>query len=141
MRRSNKSPDAPLASAFPNTPTTQPWNRVQYGWDAGSFSNRESAVASPLLHGCNSCAARRRLNAGNFLLMGGWTMKMSFDTDEYLSVLRTYKKIQKLQTIRDAEMELFPIRAKKRELMRRERIELAATCITKRRNNVQRQTN
>ena len=62
-------------------------------------------------------------------------MKMSWDTDEYLNALRTHKRAIGFHTLRDAERSLFPIRAAKREMKRQERIELAATCKTKRRKS------
>lgn len=55
-------------------------------------------------------------------------MKMPFDTDEYLNTLRTHKRAMKFHTLRDAEMNLYPIRCRKREMKRQERIELMATC-------------
>lgn len=66
-------------------------------------------------------------------------IKMNFDSDEYLNALRVHKKAMNFQTLRDAEISLFPIRAAKREIKRKERIELAATCKTKARNHVREQ--
>jgi hypothetical protein len=59
-------------------------------------------------------------------------IKMNFDTEEYLNALRIHMKAMGFHTLRDAEISLFPIRARKRQMKREERIELEATCKTKR---------
>jgi hypothetical protein len=68
----------------------------------------------------------------NFLLVGEVMIKMNFDSDEYMNALRVHKRAMGFHTLRDAEISLFPIRARKRQMKREERIELEATCKTKR---------
>jgi hypothetical protein len=56
--------------------------------------------------------------------------KMQFDEEPgYLDALRTFRKIMKFKTLREAELQLWPIRAAKREMKRQERVELSQTCI------------
>jgi hypothetical protein len=58
--------------------------------------------------------------------------KMKFDTPEYLKTLRQYRKVMGFQTLREAEEDLFPIRAHKRRLKIIERLELENTIGRKR---------
>jgi len=53
--------------------------------------------------------------------------KMIFDTPKYLKELREYRRVMGFAMLRQAEESLYPIRARKRRLMIRERLELEAT--------------
>jgi hypothetical protein len=56
---------------------------------------------------------------------------MVWDTPAYILELRKFKRVMGLQTFRQAEEALFPIRARKRQLKIQERRELQATTIKK----------
>jgi hypothetical protein len=55
--------------------------------------------------------------------------QMVWDTPAYIEELRKFKRVMGLQTFRQAEEALYPIRARKRRLKIVERIELEATTI------------
>jgi hypothetical protein len=53
--------------------------------------------------------------------------QMVWDTPAYISEVTKFKRVMGLQTFRQAEEALFPIRARKRTLKIKERVELEAT--------------
>ena len=57
--------------------------------------------------------------------------KMVWDTPEYVKELTKFKRVMGLQSFRQAEEALYPIKARKRRLKIVERVELEATTIKK----------
>ena len=57
--------------------------------------------------------------------------QMVWDTPAYILELRKFKRVMGLQTFRQAEEALYPVRARKRQLKIIERVELEATTIKK----------
>jgi hypothetical protein len=53
--------------------------------------------------------------------------KMVFDTPAYIEELTKFKRVMGFETFRQAEEELYPVRARKRRLKIVERVELEAT--------------
>ena len=53
--------------------------------------------------------------------------KMVWDTPEYVAELAKFKRVMGFHTFRQAEEELYPVRARKRRLKIMERIELETT--------------